>query len=99
MDHYQFLVAVERKYALALGRYDAAEHATEVIGGVKALAEADLRIRAEKKKLKAEMERIAASIRSVCDPEWTPGQLKGCDVRGGRAAILTPRPAAASGGL
>ena len=70
MDHAHFLVALERKYAIALGHYEVAEHATETIVGLKALAQADGRIQAERKRLNAEMERIADAIRRVVDRAW-----------------------------
>lgn len=81
MEHYEFLLAAERKYAIALARYEAAEQATETIVGLKALAAADLRIQAERKKLREEMERITVSIRRLCDPDWTPGHIKPLHLR------------------
>jgi hypothetical protein len=81
MDHYEFFVAAERKYAIALAHYEVAEHATEVVVGLKALTEADHRIQLKKLKLRDDMNRIARSIRKLCDPEWTPGHIKPLHVR------------------
>jgi hypothetical protein len=81
MDHYQFLVATERKYAIALAKYEVAEHATETLVGLKAIEDADARIQRERAKLKAEMERIAGTIRRLCDPEWTPDHVRPLHLR------------------
>lgn len=81
MDHYEFLVAAERRYAIALGHYEVAEYAIETVVGLKALDEADVKIVAKKARLKAEMERIAGTIRRLWDPEWTPGHIRPLHLR------------------
>jgi len=96
MDHYEFLLAAERKYAIALGRYEVAEHAVETLVGLKAIEEADLRIQRERAKLKTEMERIAGTIRRLSDPDWTPDHIRPLQLlksprRAGEVSKLTYR--------
>ena len=76
MARSQVLIALERQYAIALGKYQTAELATETIVGLAALEEADRRITAEKKILREKMERIASSIRHQVDPGWQPGHIR-----------------------
>lgn len=71
-----FLAQLERRYAITLGEYEFAERPTEKIVGLKALAQADVRITAEKVKLKARLERIADTIRRLYEPDWTPGHIQ-----------------------
>lgn len=63
-------VELERQYAIALSRYQRAELATETIVGVKAVAEADRRICAERRVLQEKMDKIDYLIRLQHDPLW-----------------------------
>lgn len=75
------LVSLERHYALALGKFEIAEHAIEDVIGLKAVIEADARIQIEKKKLKVKMDRIAYLIRVQVDPDWEPGHIRPIHLR------------------
>lgn len=76
MARSEVLVALERQYALALAKYEVAEHAIEGVIGLKAVGEADARVQVEKRKLKVKMERITYLIRVQVDPEWEPGHIR-----------------------
>jgi hypothetical protein len=76
MARCEILIAVERHYAVALGKYEVAEHAIEGVVGLKAVIEADARIRVEKKTLKVKMDRITYLIRAQVDPDWEPGHIR-----------------------
>ncbi len=68
-------IAHERSYRLALGEYERAEEPTEVIVGLKALAEADQSIQARRRVLRERMVHLDHLLRSLVDPEWTPHHL------------------------
>lgn len=72
---HEILVKLERDYRICMSRYERAELATETIVGVKALADADRRIQAERKMLSEKMGRIDYLIRAQVDVEWTPEHL------------------------
>lgn len=73
---YEIRVALERDYALALGRYENAERAIETVVGLAAIEAADRRITAEKKILREKMERLTYLLRAQVDPEWDPGSVR-----------------------
>lgn len=75
MAHH-FLVEAEKQYALALGRLQTVEIATETVVGAKAMERADQRVQAEKKAIQAKLESIQLNIRLLYDPEWTPDHVK-----------------------
>ena len=77
-----FVVAMERQYAIALGRYETAEHAVETVVGLKGVIAADLRIASQKRALTEKMERISLQIRLQYDPEWEPGHIRPIQPRG-----------------
>lgn len=66
---------LERDYRICMSRYERAELATETIVGLKALAEADRRIQAERRVLKEKMERLDYLLRLQVDPLWNPDHL------------------------
>lgn len=76
MSRPEVLVALERDYAIALGKYENAERAIETVIGLTAIEAADRRITAEKKILREKMERITGLIRLQVDPEWEPGHIR-----------------------
>lgn len=76
MSTSHFFTEMERQYAVLLGRYQVAEHATETIVGLKALTEADARISKERRGLQQKMDRIVVQIQGQCDPDWTPDHIR-----------------------
>lgn len=74
-------VKLERDYRICMSRYERAELATETIVGLKALAEADHRIRAERRVLKEKMEKLDYLLRLQVDPDWTPDHLTPLHIR------------------
>lgn len=76
MSRPEVLVALERDYAIALGKYENAERAIETVIGLAAIEAADRRITAEKKILREKMERITSLIRHQVDPEWDAGHVR-----------------------
>jgi len=68
-------VKLERDYAICMSRYERAELATETLVGVKAIAEADRRIQAERRVLKEKMAKLDYLLRSQVDALWTPHHL------------------------
>jgi hypothetical protein len=72
---HEIRIALERDYRLALGEYERAEMPTETIVGLKALAESDRRIQAQKKVLREKMKHLNYLLRLQVDPEWTPYHL------------------------
>lgn len=66
---------LEKRYAYALGQYEAAARPREMVMGLKALAHEHSRVVARQQKYTAIMEHLATAIRRI-DPTWTAGHIK-----------------------
>lgn len=71
-----YLVEAEKQYALALGRLQTVELATETVVGIRAMERADLRVQAERRAIQAKLDSIALHIRNLYDPEWEPHHIR-----------------------
>ena len=68
--------ALEDQYRRLLARYQTVERRVEHLVGLKALAEADEQIEAEKQQIKAEMDLVSKEIRRKAGARWKPDRMK-----------------------
>jgi hypothetical protein len=70
-----FINALNRRYSVIKGRYEAIERECELVSGVAALIEAQDRVDSEKKLMRRVLDAIEVVALDI-DPNWSAGRIK-----------------------